>query len=153
LADEELVETRREFLALAAFGAVGAFVLPGFVNASAASSGATPSVITVIGIVDITQALADGSLKNNIYWFDNNASNGSQYLGTDSLCSAVTQNMPITWIVSGLEVETTVDIAGITGPGATVTNATATTAYNGALNYWAGQSILPPKAFTLTILC
>jgi len=143
MSDEKALESRRDFLKLAALGTVGSLSLPEFSNANAATSSATPKTVSVIGVVNVSQALADNSLINNVYWMDNNGSGGSQYIGTDHLNSAIAQGAAITWIVSGLEVESVVNIADITGPAANVSGATFNSLYNGALNYWVGQINAP----------
>lgn len=85
---------------------------------SAEPSGAGSSVtrnVTIIGAVDVAQALADNSLENNLYWFDNNQAVGSQNQGTGDLTTAIRRGDSIHWIVSGLEVETSADIASFSG--------------------------------------
>lgn len=141
--DEEVLATRRDFLKIAALGAIGSLSLPGCSSSSAESSVPSAVAITpartvyIIAVVDVAQALADESLQNNVYIVDNNKAAGSQSQGTARLETAVNKGDNIVWLVSGLEVETVVDIASITGPAATIANATI---IPGALaSYFVGQ--------------
>ena len=105
--------SRRQFLKTAALGSLGALILQQ--QAQAYSLGDNARIITILGLVDITQSLADGDVTNNVYWFDNNRILGSQNEGTNVLSSKVKDGDIINWVVVGLEVETMVTIHKIEG--------------------------------------
>lgn len=133
---EKIFAVRRALLKLAAVSALGSLSLPG---CSSSSADAAPTkTITILGIVDVAQALADNSLDNNIYWMDNNASAGSQYLGTGHLKTAISRGSAVQWIVSGLQVETVADIAEISGSAVAIANPVLTTLALG-FSFWTGQ--------------
>lgn len=136
MGDGKLLRSRRDFVALSAAFMAGAF-MPRV--ASATASGPGPRAISVVGLIDVTQALADGSLKNNAYWFDNNARGGSSGLGTENLVSVVERGAAIQWHVWSLEVETISEITGISGPGATVSSPSKVSIENGAFIFWQGK--------------
>lgn len=134
---KEDLETRREFLKIATLSAAGSIALPGCSSGSAETLPPTKT-ITIIGAIDIAQALADNSLKNNLYWVDNNASQGSKNLGTGSLATSITRNSRVLWVVSGLEVESSAEIASITGPAGIMANPVPTLILPG-VSFWIGQ--------------
>lgn len=111
---------RRQFLQLSALGALGTVLLPGEVFSQ--SMDESVNNITVMGFVDVAQSLADGTVNGNAYWMDNNRSNGSSNEGTDSLITKLKPGDTVRWFVFSLEVETVVDIIGITGPAASISN-------------------------------
>jgi hypothetical protein len=126
---------RREFVKTAALGAIGSLMLPGCLPAR---ESATPRVITVFGIVDIAQALADDTLTGNLYFLDNNKDLGSQFLGTDHLRTALRPGDLIQWLVYGLQVETVADIVSIAGPAAVIANPTSIAVAPG-IAIWVGK--------------
>ena len=105
--------SRRQFLKTAALGTLGALILQQ--KAHASSLGSSQRVLTILGAVDIAQALADGDITNNIYWTDNNRLFGSRNEGTNSLISSVNKGDVLNWVVIGLEVETMVSIHSFEG--------------------------------------
>lgn len=113
--------SRRQFLKTATIGAMGALILQQ--KAHAFSLGDSPRVITILGIIDITQSLADREVSKNIYWIDNNRLLGSQNEGTDTLVTSVKNGDIINWIITGLEVETMVSIYDIKGSAVPITSA------------------------------
>ena len=135
--EENKNSARRDFLKLAAVGALGSLFLPGCSNSDAAPI-ASPRTVSIIGIIDIAQALADNSLENNLYWLDNNSSFGSQFQGTDHLKTAIRRGDTVQWFVSGLQVETVVDIANISGPAAEIANPVSTQIMPG-MSFWIGK--------------
>lgn len=137
MGNEEDLEARREFLKLAALSAAGSIVLPGCSDGSAETLPPTKA-ITIIGVIDVAQTLADNALKNNLFWVDNNASQGSTNLGTDRLTTSITRNSSVLWVVSGLEVETSAEIASITGPGGIMANPVSTLIAPGVY-FWIGK--------------
>lgn len=140
--DEKKIAARRDFLKMAAAGALGSLLLPGCSNSDAAPI-PSPRSVSVIGIIDIAQALADNSLENNIYWLDNNSSVGSQFQGTNHLKTALKRGDFIQWVVSGLQVETVVDIANLSGPAAEMATPVLTQIMPG-VSFWTGK--IPPTA-------
>lgn len=136
--DEATSVERREFLKVAALSALGSLALPGCTNSSAAETPAAPRTVTILGMLDVAQALADNSLENNLYWLDNNKAAGSLYQGTGHLRTAIRKGDVVQWVVSGLEVETVADIVGITGAAAAVANPVATPIAPG-FSLWLGQ--------------
>lgn len=131
------METRRGFLHLAGLGAASAFLMPSLSFAGAPELAARG--VSIVGLVDVTRALASGSLAGNLYWFDNNTAGGSRFLGTDHLVSAVAPGAGVIWAVEAIEVETFVEILDMTGPGARLTAAVERSEYDGALRYWEGK--------------
>lgn len=113
--DETNLDRRRLLVATA--GVLGTLTLPGCILTDDAQASptavATPKMI--MGGIDVAQALADGSLVNNQYWFDTNAAGGSTGLGTGALKTVVHPGDSVIWVVSGLEVETLVDIISVSG--------------------------------------
>jgi hypothetical protein len=105
--------SRRQFLKTASIGALGALILQQ--KAYAYSLGESQRILTVLGIVDITQCLANMSILNNVYWIDNNRLLGSRNEGTNTLITSVKNGDIINWVVIGLEVETMGYIHGIEG--------------------------------------
>jgi hypothetical protein len=134
--EEEAIAARRDFLRLAAVGAIASLALPGCSDSSAEDS--SPRIITIFGIIDIAQALADNSLNNNIYWLDNNKAAGSQFHGTDHLRTAINKGNLVQWFVYGLQVETSADIASISGPAVAIANPALTPIAPG-FTFWRGQ--------------
>lgn len=104
-----------------------------------AAAAPTARAVSILGVVNAARALAQGTLFDNVFWYDNNKAAGSQFLGTDHLVSAIDTGAAVTWVVSPLEVETFVEFADMTGPAVKMTNATLETAYDGGLVYWKGQ--------------
>ncbi len=139
MGDRKFFETRRDFIALAAAFTAGAFLPREVAAAVRAESDGLPRAISIIGVIDVTQSLADGSLANNAYWFDNNARGGSSNLGTGNLVSVIAPGAAISWCVWSMEVETSVDMAGVSGPGAIVSNAAKMSLYDGTFIYWTGR--------------
>ena len=137
-----MLAARREFLKMTALTAIGTQLLPGCsvsnAEAGAAVPAAAPRSVSIIGAIDIAQALADNSLDNNLYWFDNNSAAGSLYQGTGHLLTSLGKGDSVQWFISGLQVETVADIASISGPGATIANALATTLAPG-FSFWSGK--------------
>jgi len=105
--------TRRSFIKTATIGAFGAFILQQKILA--AENGPLPRQITIFGIVDVAQTLADGNVNPNVYWFDNNIILGSVHVGTNRLTTKVPKGSIVNWLVSGLEVETSFAISDIRG--------------------------------------
>lgn len=138
MGNEEDIASRRHFLKAAA--TLGSLATIGPLGCSSGAAETLPptKTISVIGAVDIAQALADNALANNLVWLDNNASRGSKNLGTDSLITSISRNSYIIWAVSGIEVETVAEIASITGPGASMAAAAAMPTGLG-INIWVGQ--------------
>lgn len=114
-------DERREFLKVTAVASVGALLLPACSDSSAEP---LPSARTafIVGTADVAQSLADNALENNVYWFDNNSLLGSKNQGSDHLITVVRRGDTVMWLTSGLQVETDISIAGITGPAAAITN-------------------------------
>lgn len=138
MAAEDKNITRRNFLKIAAMGAISSQFLPGCSNSNAASVPA--KTITILGFVDVAQALADSSLDNNLYWLDNNSGAGSLYQGTDHLKTAVKNGDSVQWIISGLEVETRADIVKLAGKVEEIANIVSVPIAPG-VNFWIGQII------------
>jgi hypothetical protein len=133
---------RRDFLKAAAAGTAGAMLAPACTASRSEAAG--PRTVTVLGLIDIAQALADASLDNNVYWFDNNAAIGSTHLGTDHLETTLHNGDLIQWLISGLEVETAADIAGIIGPATAIAHPVELELMPGMV-FWAGQIVGQPK--------
>jgi len=134
--DENGLTNRRDFLKMAAAGAVGSMALSGC--SSSQAEAVSTRTVTIIGVLDIAQALADNSLVDNLYWFDSNARKGSLYQGTDHLRTVISPGDLVLWVVSGLQVETLADIARITGPAASIANAASSPIAPG-VNFWSGK--------------
>lgn len=128
--------SRRNFLKIAAMGAISSQLLPGCSSSNAAFF--TTKTITIIGFVDVAQVLADSSLDNNLYWLDNNSGAGSLYQGTNHLKTAVKNGDTVQWIVSGLQVETRADIVKLAGPLEGIANIASVPIAPG-INFWIGQ--------------
>jgi len=105
--------TRRQFIKTAAISALGALILQQ--KALAYEAGASARMVSVFGIVDVAQSLADRDITPNVYWFDNNRRLGSTHMGTNALVSKVKPGDVINWVVAGLEVETDLRISDIRG--------------------------------------
>lgn len=131
------METRRGFLQKAGIGAAGALLFPGIRPAIAQTVAVRD--VSIVGVVNASQALADDALTGNIFWFDNNAAGGSRFLGTDHLVTAIAPGAGVTWIVDALEVETFAEIKNMTGAGARLTGAAERSDYDGAVTYWEGR--------------
>ncbi len=136
--EEKEIAGRRDFLKMATLGTLGSLILPACSNSSAAADPGAKKTITVLGIVDIGQSLADNSLTNNMYWFDNNSGSGSRFQGTDHLCTAINRGNFIQWFVYGLQVETFAEIGSITGSVVTIANPVLTPVMPG-IAFWYGQ--------------
>jgi len=113
--DETNIERRK--LLVAAAGVLGTLTLPGCILTDDAQASPTAAATpkTIMGGIDVAQALADGSLVNNQYWFDTNVAGGSTGMGSGALKTVVNKGDTVTWVVSGLEVETLVDIVSVSG--------------------------------------
>jgi len=61
--------------------------------------------ISIIVIVDVVGALASGSLKDNIYFIDNNRKRGSEKEGTGELKTKVEMGDHLIWNILPLEPE------------------------------------------------
>lgn len=70
--------------------------------------------ISVLSVIDVISALADGTLAKNLYLYDNNKANGSTGEGTSALVPYVTQGDTLVWTTMAIEPEVFVDIASIT---------------------------------------
>ncbi len=79
--------------------------------------------VNIVVISDAVEALVKDTADKCTYMFDNNKSGGSQNFGTNHLDSHVKPGDTVRWYISGLEVETLLDIKAITGPGQKVCNA------------------------------
>lgn len=134
---EKRMSERREFLKMAAAGAAGALLLQGC-SESNSESAAAPRTTSIIGLVDVAQALADNSLDNNLYWTDNNTSLGSLHQGSSHLQTAIRRGELVQWVVSSLQVETEVNIARISGAAAQIANPVPTTIALGIV-FWIGR--------------
>jgi hypothetical protein len=137
--EESEIAARRHFLKVAAAGALTTLPLTGCSDSNAEAQPST-KVITIIGIVDVAQALADNSLTNNIYWFDNNTVEGSLYQGTDHLSTAIKNGNRVQWVLSGLQVETTADIESIYGSVVNIANPVSLPIAPG-ISFWSGQIV------------
>jgi|GEM_PF-683879 hypothetical protein len=71
----------------------------------AARPGNVPQVVTVIGVVDVVDALGEGSLANSLYLFDNNQAGGSHGHGTTSLTTHIGAGDAVVWVCMPLECE------------------------------------------------
>ena len=75
-------------------------------------------IITIVAAVDIIGALADDTLKGNIYMFDNNRLKGSTGEGTDKLITKIQFNpneeTVLVWNIMPLEPESFASITQIT---------------------------------------
>lgn len=69
--------------------------------------------IIIMTLVDVVGALADGSLKNNIYLMDNNKEYGSSEEGTDILNTKVSKGDTVIWNVTPFEPEAYTEITDI----------------------------------------
>ena len=69
--------------------------------------------ITIVSVIDVVSALADGSLNKNIYLLDNNKAGGSTGEGTDVLFSKAKQGDTLVWSVMPIEPEVYVGITDI----------------------------------------
>jgi hypothetical protein len=108
--------SRRSFIKTAAFGAFAALILKQQAIArEQVNSLGTNRMITLLGIVDVAQALADGDLSRNIYWTDNNRLRGSLHEGSNHLVTRANQGDILNWIVSPLQVENYASIHSIQG--------------------------------------
>jgi hypothetical protein len=63
--------------------------------------------------LDVLGALDEGSLRKNLYMFDNQRREGSHSEGTIELATAVNQGDQILWTLTPLEVESFAEIAAI----------------------------------------
>lgn len=139
--DETNIERRKLLLATA--GVLGTLTLPGCIlteDAQASPSAVTPTQTTIMAGIDVAQALADGSLVNNQYWFDTNVAGGSTGMGTGALKTAVNKGDTVIWVVSGLEVETFVDVTAISVPDQVlVAGSLRGTSYGYGYTVWSAQ--------------
>ncbi len=132
---------RRQFLVVTA-GVLGTLTLPGCIltDDAQASPTAVATPKTIMGGIDVAQALADRSLVNNQYWFDTNAAGGSTGLGTGALKTVVHQGDSVAWVVSGLEVETLVDVTAVSVPAQILeANSLHGTTYGYGYTVWSAQ--------------
>ena len=74
---------------------------------------ATPQ-INIMTFVDVIGALAAGTLTGNIFMTDNSRAGHTTGRGTATLSSAVTNGQVINWHVVPVDVQTAVEIVGIT---------------------------------------
>lgn len=138
--DETNLERRRLLVATA--GVLGTLTLPGCILTDDAQASPTAAVTqrTIMGGVDVAQALADESLVNNQYWFDTNAAGGSTGMGTGTLKTVLNRGDSVIWVVSGFEVETFVDMTGISIPAQIlVANSLQGTSYGYGYTVWSAQ--------------
>lgn len=70
--------------------------------------------ITILSLVDVVGALADDSITNNLYLFDNNKVNGSADQGTGILKTKVNSGDRLIWTLMSLEPESYAAISNIT---------------------------------------
>lgn len=70
--------------------------------------------ISILSIIDVVSALAEGTLERNIYLLDNNKVNGSLDEGTSELKTKVKSGDVLVWTVSPIEPEVYVGITDIT---------------------------------------
>ncbi len=70
--------------------------------------------ITIISVIDVVSALAEGTLDKNIYLLDNNKAHGSTDEGTSELKTKVRPGDVLVWTVSPIEPEVYVGITEIT---------------------------------------
>lgn len=131
------MELRKDFTRLGAYGVTDTLEL--LALSKTVHTATTPKPVSIVGMVNATRALADGTLLGNICWVDNNAAGGSRFLGTDHLVSAIEAGASVTWLAEPLEVETFVEILEITGPAVELTSAAEKSFYDGAWKYWEGQ--------------
>lgn len=117
-------DERRQFLKVTAAASVGALLLPACSDSSAEPLPSARAAF-IVGVADVAQSLADNALENNLYWFDNSSLLGSKNQGTDHLITVLRRGDRLMWLTSGLQVETDISIAGITGPAAAIANPVA----------------------------
>ncbi|BDD03235.1 hypothetical protein [Aureibacter tunicatorum] len=70
-------------------------------------------MISIVMVIDVVGALADGCLTENYYLLDNNKLKGSQDEGTQQLKTAISKGDSVVWSVVALECESYVDIVGV----------------------------------------
>jgi hypothetical protein len=68
---------------------------------------------TIVSVVDIVAALAEGNLDGNLYLMDTNRLNGSRDQGSARLKTAVGKGDRLIWVARMLECEADLSIVGI----------------------------------------
>ncbi|SFW85816.1 hypothetical protein [Chitinophaga sancti] len=69
--------------------------------------------ITIMSLIDVIGALAEDSMKANVYLFDNNKSKGSVNEGTGRLKTKVKAGDTLFWTLMSLEPESFAEISNI----------------------------------------
>jgi uncharacterized protein (DUF4415 family) len=90
---------------------------------AAAAAAPPPRQVFITIVTDVVEALIQEGVDDTTFLFDNNKSHGSQHLGTNHLDSHLRVGDDVFWFISGLEVETWLEIKSVTGPGAEVCGA------------------------------
>lgn len=72
-----------------------------------------PRTITILSLIDVIGALADDSMKFNVYLFDDNKSKGSTNEGTANLKTKVETGDKLIWTLMPLEPESFAEISEI----------------------------------------
>jgi hypothetical protein len=72
-----------------------------------------PKTISILSLIDVLGALAQDSMKANVYLFDNNKSMGSVNEGTGRLKTKVNAGDRLIWTLMSLEPEAFAEISNI----------------------------------------